>query len=99
MTLQANLNAASLPLLRCRTLFHAATSAMPAAAVKAWALERLNAMLLQLTHETRYTYTPAVENADHVLHLSPPSNAAQTVLEHRLDISPQPTHLLGRQLL
>lgn len=50
-------------------------------------------MLLSLTHETHYKYTPAVENADHVLHLSPPSNAAQTVLDHRLDISPKPQHL------
>lgn len=50
-------------------------------------------MLLQLTHETHYRYTPAVENADHVLHLSPPSNVSQTVLEHHLDISPQPTYL------
>ena len=50
-------------------------------------------MLLQLTHETHYRYTPAVENADHVLHLSPPSTAVQTVLEHQLDISPQPSHL------
>ena len=48
-------------------------------------------MLLQLTHETHYKYTPAVENADHVLHLSPPCNAAQTVLKHHLDISPQPS--------
>jgi transglutaminase-like putative cysteine protease len=50
-------------------------------------------MLLQLTHETRYKYTPAVDNADHVLHLSPPSNAGQTVLDHRLDINPFPTHV------
>ena len=50
-------------------------------------------MLLQLIHETSYHYTPAVENADHVLHLSPPSNAAQTVLQHQLDISPQPSDL------
>ena len=50
-------------------------------------------MLLSLTHETHYKYTPAVENADHVLHLNPPSNAAQTVLDHRLAISPKPQHL------
>ena len=50
-------------------------------------------MLLSLTHETRYHYTPAVVNADHVLHLSPPSSAAQTVLSHRLDISPTPSHV------
>ncbi|MBC7650058.1 MAG: transglutaminase family protein [Vitreoscilla sp.] len=50
-------------------------------------------MLLSLTHETNYRYTPAVENADHVLHLSPASCARQTVIDHRLDISPQPSHL------
>ena len=54
-------------------------------------------MLLQLTHETHYKYTPAVENADHVLHLSPPTHAAQTVLEHRLDISPTPSNLRETQ--
>ena len=54
-------------------------------------------MLLQLTHETHYNYTPAVENADHVLHLSPPSNMRQTVLAHHLDISPAPTHLREAQ--
>jgi transglutaminase-like putative cysteine protease len=54
-------------------------------------------MLLRLTHETHYEYTPAVENADHMLHLSPPSNATQTVLEHRLDISPTPSHVRETQ--
>ena len=54
-------------------------------------------MLLQLTHETHYDYTPAVENADHVLHLTPPSNARQTVLQHKLDISPAPYHLREMQ--
>ena len=49
-------------------------------------------MLLQLTHETRYKYTPVVDNADHVLHLSPPSSLAQTVLQHHLSISPEPSH-------
>ena len=50
-------------------------------------------MLLSLTHETRYHYTPAVDNADHVLHLSPPSTPAQTVLSHHLDISPTPSRV------
>ena len=63
---------------------------MPAAATKAWGHKK---MLLQLTHETRYQYTPSVDNADHVLHLSPISNAQQTVLKHRVDIHPQPSHL------
>lgn len=50
-------------------------------------------MLLRLTHETRYHYTPAVDNADHVLHLSPPSTPAQTVLSHHIDISPTPSQV------
>ncbi len=50
-------------------------------------------MLLSLTHETRYHYTPAVDNADHVLRLSPPSSAAQTVLSHQLDIRPTPSRV------
>jgi transglutaminase-like putative cysteine protease len=54
-------------------------------------------MLLQLIHETHYDYTPAVENADHVLHLSPSSNTRQTVLAHHLDISPAPHHLRESQ--
>ncbi len=54
-------------------------------------------MLLQLTHQTHYQYTPAVENADHLLHLSPPSNARQTVLRHHIDISPTPNHLRETQ--
>ena len=49
-------------------------------------------MLLQLTHETRYKYTPVVDNADHVLRLSPPSSHAQTVLQHHVSISPEPSH-------
>ena len=50
-------------------------------------------MLLSLTHETRYHYTPAVDNADHVLRLSPPSSVVQTVLSHQLDISPTPSRV------
>ena len=54
-------------------------------------------MLLQLTHQTRYQYTPAVDNADHVVHLSPLNNAQQTVWQHHLDVSPKPTHLREAQ--
>lgn len=49
-------------------------------------------MLLSLTHETRYQYTPLVDNANHVLHLSPLTSSMQTVLQHRLSISPEPSH-------
>ena len=47
-------------------------------------------MLLQVTHETRYAYSPAVETAQHMAHLRPRSDAAQRLLEHRLRIVPEP---------
>ena len=47
-------------------------------------------MLLQLTHETRYRYTPPVTTAQHVAHLAPRDGPGQRVLSHRLEISPQP---------
>ena len=47
-------------------------------------------MLLHVVHETRYQYTPSVENAHHVVHLKPASHAAQTVLHHSLHITPTP---------
>ncbi|MEY3871297.1 MAG: hypothetical protein RLZZ296_292, partial [Pseudomonadota bacterium] len=39
-------------------------------------------MLLHVVHETRYDYTPAVENAHHVVHLKPASNARQQLISH-----------------
>ena len=47
-------------------------------------------MLLHLRHETLYHYTPAVENAQHTVHLRPNTGVSQTVLQHALYISPQP---------
>ncbi len=47
-------------------------------------------MLLHLTHETRYRYSPQVESAHHVVHLKPTGSAHQTVLRHTLDIMPRP---------
>ncbi len=47
-------------------------------------------MLLHLVHVTRYRYTPQAENAQHVTHLKPASNAAQQLLRHSLQISPAP---------
>jgi transglutaminase-like putative cysteine protease len=47
-------------------------------------------MLLQVTHETRYDYQPAVETAQHVAYLEPLPHAGQKVLSHTLDINPQP---------
>ena len=47
-------------------------------------------MLLHVRHETHYHYTPAVENAQHAVHLRPNTGSGQTVLQHKLCISPQP---------
>jgi transglutaminase-like putative cysteine protease len=47
-------------------------------------------MKLQITHETRYDYQPAVEVAQHMSHLQPVSDAQQTLLSHQLVISPEP---------
>ena len=47
-------------------------------------------MLLHIRHETHYQYNPAVENAQHAVHLRPSTGSAQTVLQHGLIISPQP---------
>lgn len=45
-------------------------------------------MLLRVTHETRYDYTPAVKTAHHLAHLRPLDTATQQVLTHHLHISP-----------
>ena len=47
-------------------------------------------MLLHVIHETRYDYTPAVENAHHVVHLTPGSSERQQLISHQLRISPAP---------
>ena len=48
-------------------------------------------MDLRITHETRYDYAPAVETAQHMAHLAPLDTPCQTVLHHRLEITPAPT--------
>lgn len=45
-------------------------------------------MLLQVTHETSYRYTPPVRTAQHMAHLAPRDGPGQRVLSHRLEISP-----------
>ncbi|MFT3720244.1 transglutaminase family protein [Pseudorhodoferax sp.] len=50
-------------------------------------------MKLQVTHETRYHYTPAVETAQHIAHLQPCDTPYQVLLQHRLDITPTPDEL------
>ena len=48
-------------------------------------------MQLQVTHETRYDYLPPVEVAQHMSHLQPLCTAAQTLLSHTLQITPEPS--------
>lgn len=47
-------------------------------------------MLLHVLHETRYDYSPPVENAHHVVHLKPAHSLGQRLLAHSLRISPNP---------
>ena len=50
-------------------------------------------MLLQVTHETRYDYTPPVVTAQHLAHLKPLATDSQRLLHHQLSVSPAPKHL------
>lgn len=50
-------------------------------------------MKLQVTHETRYRYSPTVETAQHVAHLQPRDSPSQRLVQHRLAISPEPGEL------
>jgi transglutaminase-like putative cysteine protease len=50
-------------------------------------------MLLQVTHETRYDYLPAVETAQHMAYLQPVNTPHQQRLSHSLAITPTPTHI------
>ena len=45
-------------------------------------------MLLQVTHETRYDYTPPVETAQHLAHLKPLDTDSQRLLSQRLSFAP-----------
>jgi transglutaminase-like putative cysteine protease len=47
-------------------------------------------MELRITHETRYDYTPAVETAQHMVHLQPMDTPYQQLLDHQLNIFPPP---------
>ena len=47
-------------------------------------------MRVQVTHETRYDYVPAVEVAQHMAYLQPLATATQSLLAHRLEVDPQP---------
>lgn len=45
-------------------------------------------MHLAITHETRYSYSPAVQTAQHVAHLQPANTPCQEVLSHSLLVEP-----------
>ncbi|MGV0959984.1 MAG: transglutaminase family protein [Limnohabitans sp.] len=45
-------------------------------------------MRLAITHETRYSYSPAVQTAQHVAHLQPANSPCQEVLNHSLYVEP-----------
>ncbi len=47
-------------------------------------------MLLHVTHETRYDYSPPVETAQHMAHLKPLTRASQRLVNHRLAVDPEP---------
>lgn len=50
-------------------------------------------MDLRITHETVYDYAPTVETAQHVACLQPLDTPYQTLLNHRLDVSPTPAQM------
>lgn len=50
-------------------------------------------MLLNVVHETRYSYSPAVKTAQHVTHFRPAHNQQQQLLEHSLTIDPEPAQV------
>jgi transglutaminase-like putative cysteine protease len=47
-------------------------------------------MLLQITHDTHYRYTPDVETAQHMAYLRPLEHPAQQLRSFSLDVSPAP---------
>ena len=47
-------------------------------------------MLLEITHDTHYTYGPNVEIAQHFAHLKPANTETQTVLNTEIYVDPKP---------
>src|SRR5437868_7355442 len=70
------------PRIAFRTNWARCTSRTPAQA-RASAPEA--PMLLAVTHETRYEYTPAVRTAQHLAHLKPTHDARQQLVSHELE--------------
>ena len=61
--------------------------------VTALALDRLPLnttpiMRLAITHETRYSYSPSVQTAQHVAHLQPAQTPCQKVISHWMHVEP-----------
>lgn len=54
-------------------------------------------MRLQITHETRYDYLPAVETAQHMAYLQPLNTAQQKLISHSLVVSPTPAQMRQTQ--
>lgn len=54
-------------------------------------------MLLRITHETHYHYSPAVGTAQHILHLQPRDAPRQQVVQSQLQLVPEPTQCLAQQ--
>ena len=48
-------------------------------------------MLLEITHDTHYSYDPNVEIAQHFAHLKPASMGSQRVLKTEIEVSPKPS--------
>ena len=47
-------------------------------------------MLLEIIHDTRYTYDPTVEIAQHLAHLKPAQTSTQTIVRSEIHIEPAP---------
>jgi transglutaminase-like putative cysteine protease len=52
---------------------------------------------LRITHETLYHYTPTVETAQHVAHLTPPTTPCQHCTQHHFSTEP-PAHKISSNL-
>ena len=48
-------------------------------------------MLLEITHNTHYSYDPNVEIAQHFAHLKPASIESQQILKTEIEVNPKPT--------
>ena len=54
----------------------------------------MNAITLEVQHDTHYAYAAAVSPAMHLAHLQPLADAAQVMLDHELTIDPAPDEIV-----